>query len=150
MGKAVALSGHRILKKDFDYNHFKKIIENLIESGYNIFYVGMARGFDIAGCKILKNLKENNANIKIVACIPCREQDKYFNDKEKKEYNNCLKFCDEIIYITDNYVSGCMQMRNRFMIDNCNLLLAYLYKEIGGTFYTVNYAKRKDKEILYI
>jgi len=150
MGKIVALTGHRVLKKDFDLYHFNRVLVNIIESGYNIFYIGMAIGFDITGCKLLNELKETYKDIKIIACIPCKEQDKFFNKKEKNDYENCLKFCEEIIYITDTYITGCMQMRNRYMVDNCDLLLAYLYKNLGGTYYTVNYAKRKNKEIIYI
>ena len=152
MGKTCALSGHRVLKKNFNINYFRKILFEIIESGYDKFYVGMARGFDLEGCKILQFIRAEYRllNIRIIACLPCPEQDKFFSEKEKADYINCLKDCDEIIYISDTYINGCMQMRNRYMIDNCNLLLAYIYKDYGGTFYTINYARRKNKEIIYI
>ena len=40
--------------------------------------------------------------------------------------------------------------RNRRMVDNCDVLLAYLENERGGTFYTVNYAKKKGKRIVFL
>ena len=152
MGKACALSGHRVIKKDFDRENLKKTIYGIIRSGYDIFYLGMARGFDMEGCRILEKYNEENTleKVKIIACIPCKDQDRYFSEKEKKEYLECLDKCDEAVYISESYINGCMQIRNRYMIDRCDLLLAYLYKNSGGTFYTVSYAQKKEKEIILV
>ena len=39
--------------------------------------------------------------------------------------------------------------RNRYMVDRCDVLFAYMYAKRGGTYYTVSYAEKKRKEIVY-
>ena len=38
--------------------------------------------------------------------------------------------------------------RNRLLVDKCDVLLAYLRTQRGGTFYTVNYAKKAGKPVV--
>ena len=147
--KTCSFTGHRILEKSFNVNKLEEVINTLLIKGYNTFLIGMAKGFD-SKCYEILLLKKENFNIKIIACVPCKEQDKYFTKAEKEEYKNFLKKADEVIYISEEYKNGCMQQRNRFMVDNSSLLIAYLKYPKGGTLYTVNYAKRKEKEIIYI
>ena len=75
-------TGHRILKKDFDETKITNKIEELIKKGYRTFLVGMALGFDSLVFEKLLNFK--NYNIDVIACVPCREQDKYFSTEEKE------------------------------------------------------------------
>ncbi len=146
--KSCAFTGHRILGKDFDYEKLKNTITDLINKGYDTFLIGMAIGFDNKCYEILKENKDKN--IKIIACIPCKNQDKYFNKQQKEEYKNNLSVADEIICLHDEYVEGCMQQRNRYMVDNASIIVTYFRYPKGGTLYTINYAKKKEKEIIYL
>ena len=141
-------TGHRILKKDFDETKITSEIEGLIKKGYRTFLVGMALGFDSLVFEKLLNFK--NYNIDVIACVPCREQDKYFSTAEKEKYIKYLKKADKVVYVSEEYSKGCMQKRNRYMVDNSQVVVAYLYSKTGGTYYTVNYAIKKEKEVLYI
>ena len=38
--------------------------------------------------------------------------------------------------------------RDRYLVDNSDLLVCFLRKNRGGTFYTVNYARKKGKKII--
>lgn len=142
-----AITGHRILKKDFNENLLKLKLKEIISYGYDTFLIGMAKGFDMKCFEILLSL---NSEIKIIACIPCKNQSQTYKENEKNKYNELLNKASEIIYLSEEYTNGCMQIRNRFMVDNSSLLFAYLYSNIGGTFYTVNYAKKKNKKIIYL
>lgn len=144
--KTCCFTGHRNLDESYDRKEAEKVIENLIKRGINVFLVGMAVGFDLECFDILK---EKN-NIKIIACVPCKEQEKYYERKEKEEYLKNLKIADEVIYISDEYYRGCMQKRNRFMVNNSSVVVAYLRKEKGGTYYTVNYGRKKEREIIIV
>jgi hypothetical protein len=42
-----------------------------------------------------------------------------------------------------------MKKRNKFMVDNVELVFCYLTKSLGGTYYTVKYAIENDKKIIY-
>ena len=53
--------------------------------------------------------------------------------------------------VQDHYGPGCMQRRNRYMVDHSALLIAvYDGRKTGGTYYTVKYAKSLDKDIRII
>jgi len=43
-----------------------------------------------------------------------------------------------------------MQKRNRNLVDNSGVCIAYLTENRGGTFYTVNYAAKLNREIINI
>lgn len=143
-----SFTGHRILKKDFNEENLKEIIKEVLKRGYTTFLVGMARGFDLKCFEILLEEKKDY-NIDIIACVPCKEQDKYFTLKEKEQYKNCIEKADKIIYISENYTDSCMIERNKYMVNNSSLLVAYYYSRIGGTHQTVSYAEKLNKEIIY-
>ena len=146
-----AVTGHRRLENKFDKYKLLSTLNQLIESGYSVFLTGMALGFDSECFKALYYLKtKENKDVKIIACVPCRNQDKNFSPEKKTEYNEMLNRADKIVLLSENYTAYCMQKRNMFMVDNCSLLLAHLLKEKGGTANTVNYAINKGKKILYI
>lgn len=141
-------TGHRVLKKDFDDNRLDEVIEKLIKNGYKTFLVGMAIGFDLKVFERLLNFK--NKNIDIIACVPCKDQDKFFNKTQKELYKNALENADKIVCLEESYTDDCMLKRNRYMVDNSSILVAYMYAKIGGTIYTVNYAKKKEKNIIFV
>ena len=142
-------TGHRILPKDFSVDKLNKVINNVLISGYRTFLVGMAMGFDLKCVEILLE-KKREYNVDIIACIPCKNQDKFFKNSDKEKYQEYLKKVDKIVCFGDDYVNGCMQIRNRYMVDNSSILIAYLKYFKGGALYTVNYAKKQQKEIIYV
>ena len=146
--KTCCFTGHRVLKKDFDEYKLKEVIDDVIKKGYDTFLIGMAKGFDLKCFETL--LSYNSKKIEIIACVPCENQSQGYTKEEKEKYNYFLKKANKIITLNEEYFNGCMQVRNRFMVDNSSLVIAYMYAERGGTKYTVNYAKKKEKEIIYI
>lgn len=142
-----AFTGHRILKNDFDVNLLDRVILNLIKSGVNNFYCGMATGFDIAAAESVLQYKKNY-EIKLFACIPCSDQQENYSASDKRRYDSILKNCDGEIVLSQNYYAGCMYERDRFLVENADVLVSYLRVKKGGTYYTVNYAKKKDVKII--
>ena len=150
---ACAFTGHRNLPEDFDEKSIKKAVENCIKKGVEVFYNGVAKGFDLVSAKVVFSLKKKYPKIKLIACIPCYNQEKSYDEEEKKEYIEVLSKADEKIYVSETeYFRGCMQKRNRFLVDKADIIIAYLKKESGGTAFTVNYCKKKYpfKEILFL
>ena len=147
---ACAFTGHRNVKSDFDYDKFKSEVINLIEEeNVTVFYDGVARGFDLIAAKCVIELKEKYA-VKLIACIPCKGQEKCYSPEEKEDYNYVLKNSDEIKILSQNYYSGCMYARNRYIVNNADIVLAYLTEHRGGTWYTVNYAVSSAKRLILL
>ena len=145
--ESCAFSGHRILGKDFDYNLLDRVILNLIKSGVKNFYCGMAKGFDTAAAESVLNYKKDY-DVTITACIPCETQSETFSDRAKERYESILARCDGKIVFSADYFTGCMQQRDRYLADNCDVLVCYLRRKSGGTFYTVNCAKKNGIKVI--
>ena len=143
-----AFTGHRILANtDFDELLLERVIENLIKTGTKRFLCGMAIGFDLKCAQAVAVLKAKY-DIQLVACLPCANQSERFSEKNKRLYNEMLSASDEVIILEPEYKSGCMQRRDRYLVDNCDVLVSFLRRNSGGTHYTVNYAKKMNKKII--
>ena len=150
--QACVFSGHRHLGEDFSLKSLKKEIERLIkEKKVNTFYCGMAMGFDLYAGEIVAKLKKKFP-VKLIACIPYYGQEKGYLETDKKRYFKLLKACDEQVLLSDHYYKGCPLKRNKYMVDNAQFLICYLREQKGGTFYTVNYFKKKygEENIVYM
>lgn len=147
--KTCCFTGHRVVGKDLDIKRLKEVIKAQVDNGIKNFLVGMAIGFDTLCFNILEEIRLEN-KINIIACVPCKEQDKLFNLSQKKEYQRMLNFADEIIEISKEYTPYCMMKRNAYMVDNSSILIAYCNSKKGGSFNTVKYAKNQNKKIIMI
>ena len=56
-----------------------------------------------------------------------------------------------MVTLSSRYTSGCYHTRNRYLVDRCDKLLAlYNGGGKGGTAYTVQYARQRNKGIVVI
>ncbi len=143
-----AFTGHRLLPEDFDKNLLEEKIEGLIQGGANEFLCGMAVGFDLLCAEIVLKLKRKH-DLKLVACIPCESQSAYYSQADKIRYDKILAACNEKIVLAPLYYNGCMQKRDRYMVERADVVFCYLAQKTGGTYYTVNYAKSSEVKIVY-
>ena len=148
ISRSVAVTGHRTVE-NLNEGKLEDVFRLLIKKGYDTYLVGMAVGFDTICFNILDKLRKE-FDIKIIACIPCKEQSKFYKNKDKETYEEFLKKADKIVCFSDEYFNGCMQVRNRFMVDNSSVLIAHCKYFKGGAVYTLNYAKKKNKEIINV
>ncbi len=147
--RTCSFTGHRILPNDFPLEELEKSVYKAINDGFNTFLCGMALGFDTVCFHLLEKIRETK-KIKIVACVPCKTQSAYFNKKQKAEYERMINCADKVICLSENYYDGCMQERNKYMVDNSSRVICYLNYGHGGTYQTVKYAAESDSEVVYI
>lgn len=147
--KTCCFSGHRSVSKSFDKDKLKREIVKAIKQGYDTFLTGMAVGFDTICYFVLDELK-SLYDIKIIACVPYINQAEDFSEKDKTVYDEILKNCDEVIFVSKDYYRGCLQKRNRFMVDNSSKIILFLNHVRSGTYYTYSYAKEKGIETVII
>ncbi len=159
--KVCCFTGYRPQKCPWGFNEEDKIclmvkiktkteIENAIKNGYDTFLCGMSIGFDMICAEIVLELKKKYKFIKLIGAIPCKNQDSKWNNCYKKRYKKLIQQLDGIRCIYDRYKSGCMQERNRFMINNSSLCIALFDGKVGGTKQTIEYAKSLKKQIKFI
>ncbi len=146
-------TGHRDLpedKIDEIRKRTKETVERLIDGGFVTYICGGAVGFDMMCGEIVLELKEKYPQIELFMAIPCAEQSKFFGENAKKQYMHLMQNADRKVCLSENYYNGCMQARNRYMVDNSAVVIAYCTKNSGGTFYTCCYAKRNGKTFISV
>ena len=125
----------------------KKIELAIIDYGILNFISGMAVGADLDFAEIVLTLREKYP-ITLECAIPCQNQTLKWSDKDKLRYDDILKRADEINLISKRYTPECMLKRNRYMVNKSELVIAVFNGiERGGTWYTINYAKKNNKKI---
>lgn len=147
--KKCAFTGHREVGTELDEKLLKRVVERLVKRGTQTFYCGMARGFDLIAADCVLSLKRKY-DVKLVACVPYEGQGDSFYGKEKERYARVLSACDEVNVLSPRYYNGCMQARDRYMVDHCDGVVCFLRENRGGTYYTVNYAKKKNLPVIEV
>lgn len=130
----------------------RSAIKLAITHGMTMFYTGMAMGTDIWAAEIVLELREelHEPCIRLVAVIPHSGQEAKYPDDLKQRYRLILSEADERIVLQEHYTDGCMQKRNRYMVDNSSMLIAVYSGDGGGTGYTFDYAKDRGLQIIWI
>lgn len=144
--KVCVFTGHRDLQSDFSKKKLKEAVKEVIDMGADTFLCGMAMGFDLIAAETVLSLKRKFPNIKLVACIPCVGQEKYFSNTDKRRYVAAVEKADKRVVLSDSYYRGCMQARDRYMADRGDILITYCKKQEGGTAYTVYYFQKVNPE----
>ena len=150
--KICVFTGHRDLQEDFSKENLKAAILEMIALGVDTFLCGMAIGFDLAAAEAVLAFKKKNPSLKLIACIPCIGQEKYFSKADQKRYVTLLKKVDEKVILADAYFKGCMQVRDKYMAERADVMITYCKKQEGGTAYTVRCFKRlhPDGKIIFL
>lgn len=136
-------TGHRIIRlgdRETLSNNLSDTVKSLVEIGVYNFISGGALGFDTLAANTVISEREKNSDIRLILTLPCKEQTRGWRRKDAEEYERILSLADEVIYVSDEYYDGCMQKRNRYMVDNSSHCIFYMTSPRGGTAYTVKYA----------
>ncbi len=125
-------------------------IEAVYADGYRHFLCGMAQGCDLYFCEAVIAFREKHPDVTIEAVIPCPTQADRWPEKERLRYAALVAACDTETLVSAQYSSGCMQRRDRYMVDHASLLIAAFDGSAGGTRYTVEYAIKREVSVLDI
>lgn len=118
--------------------------------GYRHFICGMARGADTYCAELVLALRQQYPDITLEAAIPCPSQSDAWLPEEQARWRSMVERCDFETVVQDHYGPGCMQRRNRYMVDHAARLIAVFDGQEGGTRRTVEYALRCGLEIVYV
>lgn len=107
---------------------------------------GMALGIDQWAASIAHKL-----HIPFLAAIPFEGQENAWPESSRKIYRILRKLAtEEVIVSQGGYSADKMQVRNIWMVDNCDKLIAVWDGTKGGTGNCIEYAKSVKKDIYYI
>ncbi len=150
--KSCAFTGHRVIavSRRFDLEQrLERELVALIENGVTTFIAGGALGFDTLAEKTVLKLKKAYPHIKLRLILPCPEQTLKWQEKDKAVYKDMLLMADSTEYVSSFYTDSCMLDRNRKMVDEAEVLVAfYDGRKRSGTAMTVSYAVKKGIPVI--
>lgn len=148
-------TGHRIIAKN-KYaaieERIRREAETLInDKGVTDFITGGALGFDTIAARVIISLKEKYDYIKLHLYLPCYDHMKGWNPRDQYAARMVMSYADSKIYtVENNYVAGCMQLRNKRMADDAEYCIAYMNNPRSGTAHAVAYANEIGDTVINI
>lgn len=144
----VAVTGHRPNKlggydKMFKLKEFARECFEQYKDQIGVVYTGMALGWDQAVALACVELE-----IPFIACVPFEGQEKMWPKSSQLNYQELCSKAKEIVCVSGpGYSSWKMQLRNQYMVDSCDRLVAMWDGTEGGTKNCVDYADLKKIKI---
>ncbi|MDE5577532.1 MAG: DUF1273 domain-containing protein [Oscillospiraceae bacterium] len=160
-GKTVCFSGHRPEKLPDEGSDRSQVIRTLksilykeiidsAENGCTTFITGLARGVDLWAGEMIMELKAKGMPLKLVAAAPYKAHGNSFKGRDKFILGNILLKADEVVYVSENYTRECMRLRNEYMVNRSDKLIAVVSDYRSGTGQTIRYAERCRIEVKII
>lgn len=137
----VTFCGHKdVFYKEQVNEKLAAVVAALIEEGATEFYLGGYGDFDYMAAKIVRELKKDLSDIQSTLVIPYMDRD----------YNKELY--DGSIYppLENTPLRFAISKRNEWMVDQADVVVAYITHDWGGAIKTLEYAQRKKKRIILI
>ncbi|MBP0958095.1 MAG: DUF1273 family protein [Oscillospiraceae bacterium] len=149
--KTVCFTGHRPEKLPFggaetagEIKVIKSMLYNEIcaaaDEGFDTFITGMQRGVDLWAGEIVLELAAARS-LKLIAALPYRDFGKGFKGADKWNFGRITDSAEMVAVMSETYTPACMNLRNRYMVDNSARLIAVIGNDRSGTGQTVRYAK---------
>lgn len=144
-------------EKDFANMEYEEVLQEsivkLVHQGYLDFITGMAEGADMDFAEAVLYVKNDLEYdfVTLEAALPCPVYMPKNPTEFHYEHDEIMKVCDRVTTVSPQYHRGCMQKRNRYMVDRSDMVLAIWNGEhSGGTWDTIKYAQKCEKPIQYI
>ena len=137
----ITFCGHsKIVDKEAVRERLTSEICNLLSSGYTTFYLGGYGDFDLMAASVLHEMKDSYPSIDRVLVLP-------YLDRKYDE-----KLYDSTVYPPLESVPKrfTISKRNEWMVEQADVVIAYVTHDWGGAAKTLEYAVRKKSQIINI
>lgn len=147
----IALTGHRPERLNLPADELNAKWDRIgkwIAGQYESFpkpitaYCGMADGSDM---KFGLTLSEFD-DVHLVCVLPCKDY-----NKKHPYFSRLRQRANDWVELSDKFYKGCDSVRDQFMVDNCDVLLAiWDGNKSGGVWSTIRKAQKSGKQVIYI
>ena len=152
LSNACFFTGHRVIPEE-DIPNIRNLLLStctllITKYGVTDFITGGALGFDTLAARIVLELKQKY-DIRLHIFIPCSDQAKRWSAEHRKTWEDINNAADSVRAISETtYTPGCMQKRNKAMVDSALFGVAYCTKISGGTYSTLHYASAQKRSVI--
>ena len=108
---------------------------------------GCALGTDTIFVEECQKLIDAGYNIHIKLAIPCRNHYARWSLEDRLRFEQMVDKYDHHYVVDGPYTANCLQLRNRYMVDHSDLILAVWDGSPSGTGNCVRYAQSKGKQV---
>lgn len=160
------ITGHRPQRFKFKYNERYKLcikikralcteIKNLYVKGVRTFWIGGSMGVDTWAAEIMIELKKQKEykDLRLCVALPFPGFKERFDPKQQTRLRDILLACDELVTTSNHESEKAYRIRNQYMIDYSDGLLAVYDNNCtirSGTGMTVSYAKKNRLFVILI
>ena len=143
MDKVCAFFGHREMWRDLSGSLEEAIRMAITKHGATVFWVGGYGNFDSCACGIVRMLKMEYPHISlhlILAYLPERKD-------PLAEYYDSTIYPEGLETVPRRFA---ISKRNQWIVNNCDMVIAFVDHNYGGAYTAYRSAKRKGKVITNI
>lgn len=137
--------GHRVLLMDIEKS-LREILERLVaEEGATKFYTGGMGEFDELFARTVRSMKWTDPYLRLVLVLPYLTR---YAATEKAWHENQY---DEILIpveLDGVHPKAAITLRNRWMVDHSDFVVAALRRDYGGAAEAVRYAENRGKVVM--
>ena len=148
--RACSFTGHRQIEpaaRETVTNLIDRFIVYAYNNGCREFYNGGAIGFDILAARRVLLFRISHPDVRLHMVLPCKNQSERWSDRDTSSYEYVLGAADTVEVIADDYYDGCMRVRNARLVELCDVLVAYVGRNTGGSAQTYRMAKAAGKTV---
>ena len=144
--KACCGFGHRNVFENIS-SKLDNAVEEAITQGCEIFYTGAMGDFDSLFSSAVRSAKKVYPYIKLICVKP------YFTNDINTDKDYYAALYDDIIIpdeLAGIHPKAAIKARNRWIIDNSDIVLIYTVRNFGGAYEAKRFAERNGKRLIKI
>ena len=144
--KACCGFGHRNVFENIS-SKLDNAVEEAIAQGCEIFYTGAMGEFDSLFSSAVRSAKKVYPHIKLIGVKP------YFTNDINTDKDYYAALYDDIIIpdeLAGIHPKAAIKARNRWIIDNSDIVLIYTVRNFGGAYEAKRFAERNGKRLIKI
>ncbi len=143
----VSLFGHREIDNLWRINEqLISIIRELVETKeYVVFLIGRNGEFDEYAASVIKSIRKEigKENSEITLVLPYTVADIEYYEK----YYDSIIIPDSVYGV---HPKSAITLKNRWMVDQSQLVIVYVEREKGGAYTAMKYAEKVNKRVINI
>lgn len=123
-------------------------VQKAVQDGFTHFICGGALGADTFAAEVVLAVQKDIPNLILEIAVPFWGQERTWSQADQIRYQAILHRAQHITYLSDTQTKGCYYMRNRYIVDHAERLIAVFDGQPGGTAQTVRYAEKRGREVI--
>lgn len=144
--KVCVFAGHRRLMHSIEDELRVEIRRLIAEDGVNEFWSGGMGDFDALCARVVREMKREYPHVRLVLVLASMSKSAMHMEWARDAYDGII-----VAGASDGaHYKQAITLRNRWMAQQCSVMLAYVQRDHGGAYAAARYAARIRKPLRFI